>query len=335
MEDDPELARAIRERLEGAKFTVDVVAEGEAGLARFMESRHDVLLIQQDLPVRAGLDVVWALAAQRSLPPSIMLARRGDAEIAVQALKLGVGDYLIQDRTRQFVELLPGAIRSVVEQRRAQLDKDRLLAQFQEAQDQLEEMNLALVKLAANDGLTGIANRRLFDEVIERAWAEGLETARPLSLILIDVDYFKPYNDIYGHLAGDDCLRRVARVIDGLPLSPRDLASRYGGEEFAIVLPGRTESEATSLANMLRREVAAMRIPHEGSPHDGIVTVSIGVVARIPTDDCTPAGLIESADNCLYRAKEAGRNWIVSTDLTQRQSQSASGSGAFRRERIR
>ncbi len=214
----------------------------------------------------------------------------------------------------------------MVAQRKLEEEKDRLLQAFQENQHHLQASNEALLQLAAMDGLTGIANRRLFDEVLEREWSRGIEAGQPLSLVLLDVDHFKAYNDIYGHLAGDDCLRRVASLVAETVGQCDALTARYGGEEFVVILTGRGEVEATRIADALRRAVESAAIPHRGSTHNKRVTVSIGVVTRIPTDDSSPAALIESADTCLYRAKEAGRNWIVSADLSKQQRRSRSGS---------
>lgn len=330
MEDDATLARRVQERLEGVGFRVDLASNGEGGLIMQRVKPYDVLLIAQEMPVRTGIDVVWTLSAKSELPPAVMLARKGDAEIAVQAMKLGVGDYLIKDEFGRFIDLLPGTIRTVCGKRRAELEKDAMIEQYQRAQDQLEESNMALVRLAAMDGLTGIANRRLFDEVLERCWLRSLETGRPLSLILTDVDSFKAYNDIYGHLAGDDCLKKVAQVVNRVPERSEEQAARYGGEEFAVILPDRSEVEAAKMADAMRRSVAAMRIPHRASSHDGVVTISVGVVTRVATEDATPSALIEGADTCLYRAKEAGRNWVVSTDVTPR-AERARATGPFRK----
>lgn len=332
MEADADVARRVQERLEAGGFAVDLASNGEGGLIMHRVKSYDVLLLAQDMPVRTGIDVVWALSARHELPPSIMLAEHGDAQVAVQALKLGVGDYLIRDEHAHFIDLLPGTIHTVVEQRRLEIEKDRLLEAFKQTQDQLQQSNRALLELAAMDGLTGIPNRRYFDDVMERAWLAGIDSGEPMSLVLTDVDNFKKYNDIYGHLSGDDCLKRVARVVGRMPERPGDLAARYGGEEFALVLPGRTAAEAAAIADAMRRGVEGLGLPHKGSSHGGRVTISVGVVTRIPTDDSSPSALIESADTCLYRAKEAGRNWVVSADLTRKQHRpvSISASGPFR-----
>ncbi|MFT4705922.1 MAG: two-component system chemotaxis family response regulator WspR [Bradymonadia bacterium] len=319
MEDDAAISRQVQQRLEAAGLRVDVASNGESGLIMHRVRRYDVLIVAQELPVRTGLDVVWTLSAKAELPPTIMVAKQGDAEVAVQALKLGVGDYLLKDEDARFIDVLPGCLQQIIRERRERDEKDGLIASFKANQSQLEESNLALLRLAAMDGLTGIANRRLFDEVLEREWRRGLEAGTPVSLILADVDRFKDFNDIYGHLAGDDCLKHVAKVIGRGPMTRQDLAARYGGEEFTVILTSRVDAEATAIADQLRRGVESLNIRHTASQHNGVVTLSVGVVTRIPTADFTPAELIKAADNCLYRAKEAGRNWIVSADLTRKQ----------------
>lgn len=329
IEDDADLARRVQKRLEASGFVVDLASNGEGGLIMHRVKGYDVMLIAQDIPVRSGIDVVWSLSAKQELPPSVMLASRGDAEVAVQAFKLGVGDYLIKDQQGRFIDLLPGTIHTVVNARQGEVEKDRLLVAFKQTQSQLEESNMALLRLAAMDGLTGIANRRLFDEVLEREWMAGIESGAPLSLVLTDVDSFKLFNDIYGHLAGDDTLKRVAQVVGRMPETQTDLAARYGGEEFALILPHRTEPEVARIADTMRRGIESLGLAHKASTHNGVVTVSVGVVTRIPTADSSPAALIESADMCLYRAKEAGRNWVVSADLTRRQRRT-SAQGPFR-----
>lgn len=320
MDPNAQLAQEVQRRLEASGLRMDHAANGESGLIMHRVRRYDVLLVAQELPVRTGLDVVWTLSAKHELPPTIMLAERGDAQTAVQALKLRVGDYILKDEDERFLDVLPGCVQQVVRERREQEEKDRLIASFQQNQSQLEESNLALMRMAALDGLTGIANRRLFDEVLDREWRRGAEAGSTVSLILVDVDKFKPYNDIYGHLAGDDCLKRVARVIATGPERSTEVAARYGGEEFAVILTGRSDAEATAVADRIRRGVEALRVRHQASDHAGLVTVSMGVVTTCPTFDGSPKEFIEATDNCLYRAKEAGRNWIVSADLARRRT---------------
>ena len=267
MEADAALATDAQRRLELAGLRVDVAANGESGMIMHRVRSYDVLLLAQELPVRSGLDVVWSLSSRGQLPATIMLAEQGDAETAVQALKLGVGDYVIKDEGGRFLDMLSGCVQQVVRDRRERDEKDAMIASFREKETVLKRSNATLRRMAALDGLTGIANRRYFDDVLEREWRRGLERGTSISLVLADVDSFKAYNDRYGHLAGDDALKQIARVFAKAPLADAELAARYGGEEFGVILSQRTDHEATSFANQLRKLVQGLQIQHEGSQH--------------------------------------------------------------------
>jgi diguanylate cyclase (GGDEF)-like protein len=182
--------------------------------------------------------------------------------------------------------------------------------QLAEANEKLADANLALQALANRDGLTGLANRRCFDARLADEFQRAVREVLPLSLVLIDVDGFKKYNDRYGHPDGDDCLRRIAGAVAGVLRRTGDLAARYGGEEFAVLLPATDMRGAVRIAEQIRAAVAALGIPHRGSAH-GLVTVSAGVGSECPgVEDTTPDDLIRGADRALYAAKLAGRNRV-------------------------
>ncbi len=170
--------------------------------------------------------------------------------------------------------------------------------------------NRHLSYLTAMDGLTLIANRRTLDSTLQTEFARALRKNDTLSLLMIDVDYFKQFNDTYGHPAGDNCLRHIAQTLRQFARRPGDLAARYGGEEFAIVLSGATEPDAMTIAESVRTEILALAIPHLRSQH-GTVTVSIGVASLIPTPNQDTATLYQQADQALYRAKRSGRNRVI------------------------
>lgn len=179
------------------------------------------------------------------------------------------------------------------------------------AESKLKEANRTLESLASKDGLTGIANRRHFDERLASEWGRSARQSAPLSLIICDIDFFKAYNDTYGHQGGDECLKLTARTIGGVTQRADDLAARYGGEEFVLLLPDTDREGAASVAERLRHEVESLEMPHRASKIGNRVTVSIGVSTMIPTARLEPGVLVDSADKALYRAKLEGRNRVV------------------------
>ena len=182
---------------------------------------------------------------------------------------------------------------------------------FRDITEQKRYRNM-LENLSTTDGLTGLANRRRLDEVLDREWQRCLRDHAPLSLVLMDIDCFKEFNDHYGHLAGDDCLREVANVVASALKRPGDLAARYGGEEFICVLPATEARGAETLAHRIREGIKEIAIPHDFSPAADHVTLSYGAASLIPHEDQTPANLLQLADDLLYTAKQNGRNQVQS-----------------------
>lgn len=176
--------------------------------------------------------------------------------------------------------------------------------------------NRLLARLAHQDGLTGLANRRRFDEVLEAEWRRARRHGQPLSLLMLDVDLFKRYNDHYGHLAGDECLQKVAEALQHCVHRPADLAARYGGEEFAIILPETPHAGALEQAHRIRERLAELGLEHRDSP-SGRLTLSIGA-ATLPPDDDTPERLVQAADTALYRAKADGRDRVCCEETSPR-----------------
>ena len=188
---------------------------------------------------------------------------------------------------------------------------DSLVTQVQKQQDLLQAQSLEMQRLSYNDGLTGLANRRRFDQALSLNWALAQRNQKSLALIMCDVDYFKPYNDHYGHLRGDDALRKVGGIIQRVGTRQSDVAARYGGEEFAILLPDTDETGALEIAERIRKELHELAIPHAASTIDEILTASLGVAAMVPGVQQQPRLLVQRADEALYAAKAAGRNRIM------------------------
>lgn len=185
------------------------------------------------------------------------------------------------------------------------------ISERKKTEEQLIVLQKELEALSFKDGLTGVANRRMFDSILDTEWAHARRNNQPLSLIMLDIDYFKPYNDRYGHVQGDACLKRVAQVLNSAATRARDLFARFGGEEFVLVLPETDEKSAVKIAERCRNLIFKEQIAHEASPAGQILTVSIGVSSITPSHQDDPLRLIEEADRRLYQAKQHGRNCIV------------------------
>ncbi len=178
------------------------------------------------------------------------------------------------------------------------------------AEEKIKRLNKDLSKLAFRDGLTGLINRRMFDEMLDKEWSRAQRNHQPLSLMMIDIDYFKNYNDYYGHLQGDECLKLVAQVLSKVPKRSMDIVARYGGEEFVIIIPETGATQAIQLAEKCCEMVRRQQFPHEQSKVSDVVTISIGISTFTTFSEAQPSLLIAAADKLLYQAKENGRNRV-------------------------
>lgn len=187
------------------------------------------------------------------------------------------------------------------------------ISERKKTEEELAILQKELEELSFKDGLTGVANRRMFDAILDVEWTDARRNSRPLALIMFDIDYFKQYNDHYGHIQGDNCLKRVAQVLSSAATRSRDFLARFGGEEFVLVLPETDEKAAIKIAERCRNLLFKEQIPHEESPLSQILTVSIGVGAIVPTRQDEPLRFVEDVDKRLYLAKQHGRNCIVNS----------------------
>ena len=266
-------------------------------------------VILQDLvmPGVNGLDLV---ARYRSDPatsqiPIIVLSTKEEASVKSEAFRLGANDYLVK---------LPDTIELVARIRYhssaflAQLQRDEAYRALRRSQQELMETNLELQRLTNVDGLTGLSNRRYLDESLESEWKHASRVRTPVSVLMIDIDHFKLYNDRYGHLAGDEVLRRVANVVKESCKRNTDVAARFGGEEFALVFPLMADADALATGQKLAKAVEALRLPHASSTTGQWVTVSVGTATMTPQRGTSADILVEAADKALYEAKRSGRN---------------------------
>ncbi|UBF28375.1 PleD family two-component system response regulator [Kovacikia minuta CCNUW1] len=286
------------------------VSSGEECLFVCQQKLPAMVLLDAMLP---GMDGFTCCAKLKQIfgeqcPPVLMITSLDDQSSVDRAFEVGAIDYVTKPIhwavLRQRVRRILQATWTLAELRQ-KMERERLLMQ------QLEAANQELCRLVSIDSMTQLANRRCFDEFLQQEWHRMLREQAPLSLILLDIDFFKAYNDTYGHQSGDECLKKVASVISQAIKRPADLAARYGGEEFAIVLPNTPTEGAIHIARAIQTEVKALAIDHSGSTVSNRVTISCGTASITPRIELFLDQLIAKADQALYRAKLAGRDRIA------------------------
>lgn len=315
--DDSIRTRLLLEKTLGEAGYNNLVTAGSADEAFEVLGLHnpagevDVDLIIMDIlmPGMDGIEACSHIKAQAHLRdiPVILITSKNETGFLKEAFKAGAVDYIVKPLDK--VELLV-RVRSLLLLKE---EMDRRKAREQELLEvtrMLEEANHKLKEQTAMDGLTGIANRRRFEEFFENEWKRALRDAMPISLIMADIDLFKAFNDHYGHLAGDECLIKVAQALQQAVKRPGDLVARYGGEEFIIVLPGTDQAGALVVAEELRQAVADLNIRHAYSRVSDRITVSLGVATRIPKAVDKKEKLVACADQAMYRAKQENRNRV-------------------------
>lgn len=342
IDDDPIMRRLIRFSMEKDGYEVTEAGNGQEGLDVFWQQVPDIVLLDFMMPVMNGLDFcrqLKSMAAQQNellksqetpgdlkeegystlamvahepseqllssmmRTPILMITALDDDESVTQAFEAGATDFITKPINWA---ILRQRVRHLIQQARLY--------------QRLEVVNEQLQRLAAIDPLTQLANRRVFDLVFERQWRLMLRNQSPLSLIFADIDYFKNYNDTYGHQAGDHCLFEVAQAIAAQVKRPTDLVARYGGEEIIVVLPDTQIADASMLAQNIQEGVRSLKIPHKNSAVAPYVTVSLGVASvSEPYQSQNRERLLAIADEALYEAKANGRNTMVTKMLRAEQ----------------
>jgi diguanylate cyclase (GGDEF)-like protein len=279
----------LLEAVLGRDYELLFATNGKDAVEIALAETPDLILLDVVMPQMDGFEACTRLKADRrtaEIPIIFITALNAEAEEA-RGLELGAIDFISKPFSLAVVQ---ARVRNHLELKR---QRDLLRG------------------LSFLDGLTGIANRRRFDQFLDMEWRRGIRSQEPLSLILMDIDFFKNFNDSVGHLAGDDCLKHIARCLAEVVQRPGDLAARYGGEEFACILSGTDAEGALTVAERILEGVVAMALPHPASKAAPCVTLSIGVATKLPLLEAAPESLIDMADKALYRAKEAGRNRVV------------------------
>jgi len=266
----------------------------------------DAILMDVSMPEVGGIEACRRIKASDSLRdiPIIMVTGRTEEEVLKEAFSAGAMDYVT--KPAQPVELLV-RLRSALSLKRELDCRRKRELELSELTRQLEEKNLILEHLSTIDAVTGIATRRCFDSALYSEWHRTSREGAPLSLIMIDSDNFKAFNDAYGHPEGDKCLRLIAQALRSAAKRPGDVVARYGGEEFGIILPNTNLEGANALAQKLLSRIEELRIPHNGSA-TGYVTISCGVATTVPNSMHSVEVLVSTADRALYLAKHNGKN---------------------------
>jgi len=269
-------------------YDIYFATDGEKALDLVQARMPDLVLLDIMMPGMDGFEVCRRIKADPAIHdiPVIFISAKSEVEDETRGLEVGAIDFISKP-------ISPPIVKARV--------RNHLL---------LKRQTDLLRSLSFLDGLTGIANRRRFDDAMAREWRRCARSHLPLSLIILDVDHFKAYNDHYGHQAGDECLRMVAELLSDRARRPSDLVARYGGEEFVCLLPETDGPGAIRVAEDFRTSVAECRIPHAQSPVIPYVTISLGVATVIPSAEGSPEQLAEMADQLLYRAKRTGRNRV-------------------------
>jgi len=293
VEDSAAMRALICEIIENIGFRTIPAESGEEALELFQTNPIDLVVLDVGLP---GIDGFQTCREMRKLRkddwfPVVYLSASDSDQYIVKGLEAGGDAYVNKPVNANVLE-------SIV----------KAMGRISDMKNKLAEANAQLEQLASIDGLTQIANRRSFDDALQRYWRQSKRNQTDLALLLIDVDHFKPFNDNYGHLKGDDCLQQVAQRLKAKLLRPFDLCARYGGEEFAVLLPEVNHEGTLFVAKRLLTAIQDLAIPHEYSTTSEHLTVSIGIAFAQSIE--SQEQLIRNADSALYQAKESGRNQL-------------------------
>ena len=295
--DDERLNINVLNEILKDEYLIKVAISGEQALERAdSDPQPDIILLDIDMPGLDGFQVCERLLTNPNtadIPVIFITARNSEAD-EVKGLAIGGRDFIAKP-------IRPEIVRARVKSQVTQLLQKR----------ELKRMHQQLLELSNTDGLTGIANRRRFDDFIQQEWSRSVRSETQLGLVMMDIDHFKFFNDHYGHAGGDDCLKQVARALEQRIRRPPDLIARYGGEEFVCVLPDTDLEGVQSVCQTLLSAIRELNIPHAKSPVADQVTLSLGGTAMIPKQETTPQQLIEAADTFLYQTKENGRNGMT------------------------
>ncbi len=315
VDDRPENLLSLEQVLESPALNIVRANSGHEALEKTLDHEFALILLDVQMPVMDGYETATLLRGNKktkNIPIIFVTAAHKEQSQVFLGYGSGAVDYLFKplepdvltSKVKIFLELYRQ--RQLLEIKTRELDAK--IMELETLKHELEESNEKLRKLSSLDGLTDLPNRRFFDETMNREWQRGTRRQKPLSLILADIDHFKAFNDAYGHVIGDDCLKKVANGLGKSIFRDVDTIARYGGEEFAAILPETDKEGGVLIIQRMLESIEALKIPHIASPTAKHVTVSFGLSTMVPSTDVSPTQLIESSDRALYLAKNSGRN---------------------------
>ncbi len=298
-------------------YEIEQSDRGNQALEAAKVKHPDLILMDISMPEMDGFEVCQRLKAEPDTQdiPIIFISALNETNSKIKAFEYGANDYITKPFQIEEViarvsnQLQINRLKIELKAKNARLEQE--LLKRQSIEKKLLNLNQQLSKLAALDGLTQIANRRIFDEFLTREWQRGQREKQTLSLILCDIDYFKLYNDSLGHQSGDLCLKKVAQTILNTVNRPADLVARYGGEEFAVILPQTPAKNALQVAETIRLQVKQLYLSHPESLVSDYISLSLGVTSIVPQPKYTKKQLLITADKALYQAKKQGRDRAV------------------------
>ena len=310
VEDDNLVREMLQEILTALGHSVNTAVDGHDALQQLtMDLELGLLISDMNMPEMSGLDLLRILREGGNLTPVIILTGNQEIRVAIEALKIGANDYILKDENLS--DTVAISINTVMEMHSLKMENLRLV-------EDLKRKNRELERLSLLDALTGVANRRYFDNIIQEEWRRSLREQSPIAVVMIDIDYFKTYNDSYGHQQGDVCLQKVAKALSAGLKRPADFFARYGGEEFVGVMPETQLDGALQLSECMRKNVEQLALEHKASKVCGHVTVSMGVASTIPNPESTYDDLLQRADEALYTAKQEGRNRVRTANVASK-----------------
>ncbi|MCW6037835.1 diguanylate cyclase [Spirulina subsalsa FACHB-351] len=310
VDDLPHNLRLLEKILTDQGYEVRLANGGKLALTSLSRFTPDLIILDILMPEIDGYEVCQEIKADVATAhiPVIFVSALSEGLDKAKAFRVGGADYITK----------PFQVEEVLARVQHHLKLVDLNRQLKERNEELENLNiklqLALTKLeylVNIDGLTQVANRRYFDTILEQEWNQAKQQKSYLGFILCDVDYFKQYNDYYGHLKGDDCLIQIAQMLSQVVKRSGDLVARYGGEEFALILPKTNPKSLITLTEKIQERLVELAIPHECSDIAPYVTLSLGGVSWIPEEKDKTEDLIQKSDRALYLAKHQGRNRTV------------------------